>query len=400
MRHGKRSGLWWEFLRLIEEIEPEWVFLENVPGIFHSPNSGVEPDDETDGEFADESVRNIDAILGPLSALWFDAEWLCLRASDVGASHKRERWFCLAYRPGARCAGSKDGSANRDDALTDGRGSVESERGRGALEHAESSGRSQPEQTGFRTDEAEVAAGMDHRPERAGSVVADPAVAGLPIRRYYARDSGEALGKPPAERTEPELADAERRGLGERGERSGSAGQPDGNNLAMADAGHGQLSEPRRGVCEASEQLPAFAPRPADPDWPALLVRFPWLRPSYSQAEAQSDLRDVADELAALVVDGRAAALRAGGNGVVDLQAAEAFIELAERAGMTIFAGSIPGRPNVGAVDAESRIRMVQTFSIEQCNQALHIPGIQKSVALAIVRRVRKIKTEASGVRV
>lgn len=44
------------------------------------------------------------------------------------------------------------------------------------------------------------------------------------------------------------------------------------------------------------------------------------------------------------------------------------------------------------AVDAESRIRIVRDFSIEQCNQALHVAGLQKTVALAIVRRVRKIK--------
>lgn len=56
------------------------------------------------------------------------------------------------------------------------------------------------------------------------------------------------------------------------------------------------------------------------------------------------------------------------------------------------FTGMIPGRPDVGYVDAESRIRMVQSFSIDQCNQALHVKGLQKTVALAILRRVRKIK--------
>jgi hypothetical protein len=40
---------------------------------------------------------------------------------------------------------------------------------------------------------------------------------------------------------------------------------------------------------------------------------------------------------------------------------------------------------------------MVQSFSIEQCNHALHIPGLQKTVALAIVRRARKIMAEAAG---
>lgn len=58
------------------------------------------------------------------------------------------------------------------------------------------------------------------------------------------------------------------------------------------------------------------------------------------------------------------------------------------------FLGAIPGRPHVGAVDAESRIHMVKSFSIEQCNRALHVKGIQKTVAVAIVRRVRQIKLQ------
>jgi hypothetical protein len=57
------------------------------------------------------------------------------------------------------------------------------------------------------------------------------------------------------------------------------------------------------------------------------------------------------------------------------------------------FAGKIPGRPEVQSVDAESRLRMVREFTLLECNQALHLPGLQKTVALALVRRVRALST-------
>ena len=73
---GKRSGLWAEFSRVIGEIRPRCVFIENVPGLL-----------------ANEAMRR---VLGDLSALGFNAEWECVRASDVGAPHRRERVFILA----------------------------------------------------------------------------------------------------------------------------------------------------------------------------------------------------------------------------------------------------------------------------------------------------------------
>jgi DNA (cytosine-5)-methyltransferase 1 len=72
---GKRSGLWSEIVRLAGKIRPRYIFLENVSAII---------------------TRGLDTVLADLAALRFDAEWMCLRASDVGAPHRRERWFCLA----------------------------------------------------------------------------------------------------------------------------------------------------------------------------------------------------------------------------------------------------------------------------------------------------------------
>lgn len=69
-----------EMLRVIGEVQPYVVLFENVPG-FPSLNDGAE----------------FKHLLRALADMGFDAEWGHLRASDVGAPHRRERWFCVAY---------------------------------------------------------------------------------------------------------------------------------------------------------------------------------------------------------------------------------------------------------------------------------------------------------------
>jgi DNA (cytosine-5)-methyltransferase 1 len=77
--NGNRSGLWREFARIIDETQPRFVFVENVAAL---------------------ASRGLDAVLGDLAALGFDAEWTTVRASDVGAPHQRNRLFVLAYSQG------------------------------------------------------------------------------------------------------------------------------------------------------------------------------------------------------------------------------------------------------------------------------------------------------------
>lgn len=75
LEHGERTGLWRELARAIGEIRPGIVFVENVRGLLR---------------------RGFEHVLTDLARLGFDAEWTCLRASDVGAPHRRERVFVLA----------------------------------------------------------------------------------------------------------------------------------------------------------------------------------------------------------------------------------------------------------------------------------------------------------------
>ena len=89
---GKRSGLFFELLRIAEDSGARYLFLENVGGIASATASVV---DEEEGELDERAAAR---VLGELADRGWDAEWLTLSASEVGASHGRERWFCWAWR--------------------------------------------------------------------------------------------------------------------------------------------------------------------------------------------------------------------------------------------------------------------------------------------------------------
>lgn len=73
---GERSGLWSEFARLIREIRPKFIIVENVPALLN---------------------RGMGVVLGDLAKGGYDAEWQCLPAAAFGAPHIRDRVWVLAY---------------------------------------------------------------------------------------------------------------------------------------------------------------------------------------------------------------------------------------------------------------------------------------------------------------
>jgi DNA (cytosine-5)-methyltransferase 1 len=73
---GERSGLWGEFHRVICELRPRYVVVENTEGLL---------------------ARGLDRVLGDLAGSGYDAEWACIQAADLGAPHERERLFLVAY---------------------------------------------------------------------------------------------------------------------------------------------------------------------------------------------------------------------------------------------------------------------------------------------------------------
>lgn len=87
---GTRSGLYREVLRIAGVVRPQQLFLENVSAILSN---------------------GLGTVLGDLAALGYDTRWLCIRASDVGAPHHRDRWFLLA--DATRCESRKQTERER-----------------------------------------------------------------------------------------------------------------------------------------------------------------------------------------------------------------------------------------------------------------------------------------------
>ncbi len=99
LKEGTRSGLWSEFAKAIQHIEPRLVIIENVRGLLSArADSGVEYPRELLEYAGTRPILNAAAaVLGDLADLGFDARWATIRASDAGAAHRRERVFIVAY---------------------------------------------------------------------------------------------------------------------------------------------------------------------------------------------------------------------------------------------------------------------------------------------------------------
>ena len=79
---GERSGLFFEAVRVVRELRPRAVVLENVAALL---------------------TRGLDRVCGTLAEIGYDAEWHCIPAAAVGAPHIRDRVFVVAHASGIRC---------------------------------------------------------------------------------------------------------------------------------------------------------------------------------------------------------------------------------------------------------------------------------------------------------
>ncbi len=89
---GKRSGLFFEIIRIAADCGARFILLENVSAISSAVATVM---DEAEGELDERAASR---VVGELADSGWNAEWITLSASDVGASHGRARWFCLAWR--------------------------------------------------------------------------------------------------------------------------------------------------------------------------------------------------------------------------------------------------------------------------------------------------------------
>jgi len=78
--NGERSSLYREMLRIISECRPRYAIFENVTGLLTG-----------------ESGRWFGQFLYDLAEIGFDAEWHCMEAAYIGAPHRRDRVWVIAY---------------------------------------------------------------------------------------------------------------------------------------------------------------------------------------------------------------------------------------------------------------------------------------------------------------
>ena len=334
--NGARSGLWFEYARIIGDLRPRHVVIENVPGLL-VPGA-------------------MSRVVGELARLGYVGCWRSLRAAEFGASHLRKRVFIIAeldnsVRDGRNRSQREDGlrrgvcEASNELADSPGeqrrrqplslRGSTlpagtcaagpgneladSASRGRG--ERGEPSGSGGLPDGSLRRLEDSRRAGERRPSESAG--IDRPGASGDDCRASGALDVPDSGGAGLPDTEQSELPGAQRI------EERRAVGELCGAHLADSNGGGCGIIGDAESESELSPRnvsdrcdLPQFAPGPSDPRWPAILAERPDLAPAL---EAKPAVRGLAHGISAGVagdwhsqaLDQRTAKLRALGNAVV-----------------------------------------------------------------------------------
>lgn len=261
---GKRSGLFFAIADFADSCGARYLFLENVSGIASATATVM-------GETEELEERATARVLGELADRGWDAEWLTISASEVGASHGRARWFCFAWRPPVDDTGSR------------------------ALRHD--------------CKDKRPAAGEVNETSGAGGLLGNAECARWRTGRgghsfHPAKESEQGSGT---------LADT-----CQQGSQRDELGNPCDRNGRRKET-HGS----------APEFCGLFALGPSDPRWADIIKEQPECAPAL-----EPDFRGMVDGLAFAMDESRAARLKCIGNGVVPLQAAVAAVALIERSGI------------------------------------------------------------------
>ena len=363
--NGKRSGLFFDICDLADDCGAQLLVLENVSAIASATATVVDEAEELE-------ERAAARVMGELADRGWDSEWITIRASDVGASHQRARWFCFAWRVAdsehaerrpERVTGDcrqqgKDGERKTDSGvgvaeqtLDDagcgnarrnqhqpgaGGGSAEHQLGCEAVADSARNGRH-----GF-GGEGRRGRGICETGVQLGQPARDRWREGRPKSagqqgRHDAAEHGRPVANTQSERTRAEslplrVGPQQRNTSNIRRHVANPGSQRhQGREQRRTCTGNGGGQKAHGSAEQLCGALPIFAPWPEDGRWPGILEHFPHLAPA-----TEPGICSVVDGVPLLVDKSRNHQLRAIGNGVVPLQAATAIVELFRRSGIGV----------------------------------------------------------------
>ena len=308
---GKRRGqdderwIWPDIWRWVREVRPRFVYLENVPGFVR---------------------HGLPVVLKDLAEAGFAAEWDCFSAAQLGAPHKRERVFVLAYRDGERELQPQgiDGNERR-------RRAGHPDCSDATLAHARCTGDGAVQQvagTGWQTANAGVGredvahANGERQQERQPAIAAGAQHAATFSGGGDVADADGGRGWA-AMRTDPAQG-ALSPAIGQEGDGVSRTASRDVGDAARQH-GHGSEGARSSGWAESPDAGRLFPPGPGDrAGWRE------WIAAG-GPAPAESPVRGDVDGVA-----GRMGELFTLGNGVVPIVAGYAFATLARRLGVDV----------------------------------------------------------------
>jgi DNA (cytosine-5)-methyltransferase 1 len=105
---GPKGVLWWSIERILRDVRPNYVLLENVDRLINSPSAN--------------RGRDFAVILKGLDSLGYIVEWRVVNAADYGFPQKRRRIFILAYQKDSPAAKKINATRLNADEVIDGKG--------------------------------------------------------------------------------------------------------------------------------------------------------------------------------------------------------------------------------------------------------------------------------------
>ncbi|MGE7828923.1 DNA (cytosine-5-)-methyltransferase [Paenibacillus sp. NPDC093718] len=121
---GKRGGtsddryLWPEIVRILQEVQPTWFVGENVAGLISMEQSNSELILEDDTTVCEETEMVLETIKNDLENCGYQAFYVVIPSCAVGAAHRRDRIFIVAYTESKRSGETREHQCRRSEERT------------------------------------------------------------------------------------------------------------------------------------------------------------------------------------------------------------------------------------------------------------------------------------------